>query len=64
MYFQGEVVVPKDSVSVAHAKVRHQQLFDRIAAEHARIGAEREAERALFESTSEKQIPVEVLQEY
>lgn len=48
------VVVPKDSASVARAKERHFTLYEKIAAEHARIGAELEAQRALFESTSEK----------
>lgn len=62
MYFsfaQGNVIVPNDSVSVANAKIKHQQLFEQIAEDHARIGAEREAERALFESTSEKDIYIE-----
>lgn len=38
---------------MANAKLRHQTLYEQIAQDHARIGAEREAERALFESTSE-----------
>lgn len=64
--------LPRDSASVAHAKERHQTLYERIAADHARIGAEQQALRALFESTSEKspeelqlhggQIPVQVRQ--
>lgn len=52
--------MPRDSASVAYAKQRHHTLFERIAADHARIGAEQEvlraeaeAKRALFESTSE-----------
>lgn len=60
---QGELVAPNDSAAVAQAKLKHHALFERIAADHARIGAEREAERALFESTSETHVPVEVIQE-
>lgn len=52
--------MPRDSASVAYAKERHHTLFERIAADHVRIGAELEAQRAeleakraLFESTSE-----------
>lgn len=57
---------------MAYAKERHHTLYEHIAAEHARIGAELAAQRALFESTSEitpqeleshgGQIPVEVRQ--
>lgn len=54
---QGDVVVPSDSYAVAQAKERHHTLFEQIAAEHVRLGAELEAKRALFESTSE--IPLE-----
>lgn len=54
-FFQGEVVVPADSHAVAKAKERHHTLFEQIAADHQRIGAELEAQRALFESTSEKE---------
>lgn len=43
---------------MAKAKERHQILFEKIAADHARIGAELEAQRALFESTSEASIDV------
>lgn len=49
--------MPHDSESVANAKIRHHTLFEQIAQDHARIAAEREAERALFESTSEADIP-------
>lgn len=51
--------MPHDTESVANAKVRHHTLFEQIAQDHARIAAEREAERALFESTSEADIPAE-----
>lgn len=36
---------PHDTEAVEHAKVKHFTLFEQIAADHARIGAEREAER-------------------
>lgn len=52
--------LPRDTASVAYAKERHHTLFEAIAAEHARIGAELAAQRALFESTS--QITPEELQ--
>lgn len=52
--------MPADSAAVAKAKERHLSQFEQIAAEHVRIGieleakrAELEAQRALFESTSE-----------
>ena len=48
------VVLPKDTKSVAYAKERHFTLYDQIAQDHARIGTEQEAQRTLFESTSEK----------
>lgn len=54
---QENVIEPQDTESVANAKVRHHTLYDRIAQDHARIGAEREAERLLFESTSVADIP-------
>lgn len=53
---QGNVIAPHDSESVANAKLRHHTLYEQIAQDHARIGAEREAERALFESTSEADV--------
>lgn len=53
---QGNVAAPQDSVSVARAKERHFTLYEQIAQDHARIGAELAAQRALFESTSEKDI--------
>lgn len=56
--FQGNVIGPVDSYAVAKAKERHQILFENIALEHQRIGAELEAQRALFESTSEKEFDV------
>lgn len=56
MWEQGNVIVPHDSESVANAKLRHYTLYEQIAQDHARIGAEREAERALFESTSEADV--------
>lgn len=45
--------MPSDTYAVSKAKERHFTLFDQIAAEHERLGAELEAKRALFESTSE-----------
>lgn len=48
--------MPSDSVAVAQAKENHQILFDKIAADHVRLGAELEAKRALFESTSEQSL--------
>lgn len=59
LYFsrtQGDSEVPNDTRSVANAKLRHHYLYERIAAEHAQIAAERAAERALFESTSEQNL--------
>lgn len=53
---QGDVLVPHDTASVANAKIRHHTLYEQIAEDHARIAAEREAQRALFESTSETDI--------
>lgn len=53
---QNVVGGPKDSASVERAKERHFTLYDKIAADHVRIGAELEAQRALFESTSEKDL--------
>lgn len=50
---KGQVIVPPDSASVARAKDRHLSLYEKIAQEHQRLGAELEAKRALFESTSE-----------
>ncbi|XP_055325456.1 uncharacterized protein LOC129579403 [Sitodiplosis mosellana] len=52
----GNIVVPSDSAAVARAKDRHFTLFEQIAQEHQRLGAELEAKRALFESTSEQPI--------
>lgn len=51
--FQQPAAAPVDSAAVAHRKAYHAALFEKIASEHARIGAEREAERAAFEATSE-----------
>lgn len=48
--------MPHDTASVANAKIRHHTLYEQIAEDHARIAAEREAQRALFESTSETDI--------
>lgn len=42
---------------MARAKNRHNDLFQKIAAEHAAIAAEREAQRLAFEATS---VPNEV----
>lgn len=53
-FVQNVGVAPEDTASVAWAKEKHFTLYDKIAADHARIGAELEAQRALFESTSEK----------
>lgn len=36
----------------AHAKDKHLSLFEKIAAEHARIGEEQLAQRLAFEATS------------
>lgn len=49
-------MVPADSASVARAKDRHLSLYQQIAEEHQRLGAELEAKRALFESTSEHSV--------
>lgn len=62
LYFllsQGNVVLPVDSYAVSKAKERHYALYEQIAAEHERIGAELEAKRALFESTSEISIDIQ-----
>lgn len=40
-------VLPRKTVAVAHAEAKHHDLFHQIASEHARIGAEREALKAL-----------------
>lgn len=40
-----EVLVPLDTLSVQRAKVKHLNLYDIIAAEHAQIAAERKADR-------------------
>lgn len=53
---QGNSAVPQDTASVANAKAQHQLLYDQITQDHARIGAEQQAERALFESTSEADV--------
>lgn len=53
------MIVPSDSAAVARAKERHLSLYEKIALEHQRIGAELEAKRALFESTSEKEFEAE-----
>lgn len=42
----------QDSASVGRAKDKHFQLYQKIAEEHARIAAEREAERLAYEATS------------
>lgn len=57
------MVVPNESESVARAKERHYSLYEKIAADHARIGAELEAKRALFESTSEKEFNADTLEQ-
>lgn len=62
--FQGNVIVPSDTEAVENAKQRHFNLYGQIAAEHARLGAELEAKRALFESTSEKDISFDHLQHH
>ncbi|XP_055601626.1 uncharacterized protein LOC129750646 [Uranotaenia lowii] len=48
-----EASLPRDTVAVSKAKDRHFTLYEKIAQEHARIAAEREAERLAFEATSE-----------
>jgi len=42
----------QDSASVAKAKDRHNELYHRIAEQHAAIAAQREAERLAYEATS------------
>lgn len=37
---------------VAYAKQKHYSLFEKIAAEHARLGEEQLAQRLAFEATS------------
>lgn len=59
-FLQGDNVVPSDSYAVAKAKERHHTLYEQIAAEHVRLGAELEAKRALFESTSEIPLDLDV----
>lgn len=59
---QGNIFVPADSAAVARAKERHHTLFEQISQEHQRIGAELEAKRALFESTSEKESDIHLQQ--
>lgn len=44
---------PRDSAAVAHAKERHYNLYDAIAQQHARIGAEQAELRRAYEATSE-----------
>ena len=44
--------VPQDSIAVANAKKKHLTLFEKIAAEHARIGEEQLQLRLAFEATS------------
>ncbi|XP_060532706.1 larval cuticle protein A2B-like [Cylas formicarius] len=44
------VIVPIESQAVHNAKVRHLTLFHKIAEEHARISAQREAERLAHEA--------------
>lgn len=56
------MIVPSDTASVASAKQRHFSLYEKIATEHARLGAELEEKRALFESTSEKDISLDHFQ--
>lgn len=51
---KGNIVGPSDTASVARAKERHFILYEQISQEHQRLGAELEAKRALFESTSEQ----------
>lgn len=52
-----EAELPRDTASVEYAKHKHFTLFDRIAADHERIGAEQHQARLAFEATSE--IPME-----
>lgn len=52
------VNVPRDSASVEYAKHRHHELYEQIAREHERIGAEQYQLRLAFEATSE--IPIEI----
>lgn len=47
---------PRETVAVEKAKQKHFTLFEKIAAEHAQIAAQREAERIAFEATSEHPI--------
>lgn len=46
--------VPRETHAVANARQHHLSLFEKIAAEHEQLAAQREAERILFESTSIK----------
>lgn len=46
-------VRPLESEAVVRATNKHLSLYEKIAEEHARIGAEQEAERLAFEATSE-----------
>lgn len=48
-----KIVLPKDTVAVEKAKAMHFTLFEKIAAEHAKIGEEQLALRQAFEATSE-----------
>lgn len=45
--------LPRDTASVAYAKEKHHNLFEKIAQDHERIGAEQLAKRLEFEATSE-----------
>jgi hypothetical protein len=46
------VAAPKDTAAVHYAKEKHLSLFEKIAAEHARLGEEQLAQRLAFEATS------------
>ena len=45
-------IVLQDSASVAKAKERHNELYHKIAEQHAAIAAQREAERRAYGATS------------
>lgn len=47
-----DLIARQDSASVARAKDRHNELYHRIAEQHAAIAAQREIERLTYEATS------------
>ncbi|XP_017768470.1 PREDICTED: cuticle protein 19.8 [Nicrophorus vespilloides] len=49
----GQVIVPLNTAAVQRASDKHHNLFVQIAADHARIAAEREAEKLAEEATAQ-----------